>query len=664
MPLQATSGAASYDAFGGGVPVVPTYIEDIFSCFLYTGTVTSLNITNGIDLSTKGGLIWTKERNNTASHLLIDSQRGLSGGFLRSNTTDASDTSRVSESISSFNTDGYSLHAPDTLWNRGSYNYVSWTFRKQPKFFDVVTYTGDGTNSRDISHNLQVTPAFIIVKCTSNTTDWAARHVQTSMLLLNTTDAANASATFANGSISVSLSTSTTFRVLLGAGSTLDNVNRSGYTYVAYLFASNEGGFGLTGTDNVISCGSFTTDGSGNATVSLGYEPQWIIVKNSSGAGDWYTIDNMRGWSMTGGKALSPNSSTEEFAFGDSTYLWQPTSTGFLAANGMLSASSTFIYIAIRRGPMKVPTLGTSVYTSASRTGTASVIPRWAAGFPVDWALRKSDVTTGGGDWQAGDRLRGAVQVKPNLTEAESAASPLYTFDSMTGYSSLGATGSDTADRSWMFRRAPNFFDEVCYTGDGVDTGRTITHNLTVAPQLMIIKRRSAASANGWPVYVPTSTAPRTNVCLLNTTGAAADTSYFNSTAPTSTVFSVNDHQDVNASGNTYVAYLFATCAGVSKVGRYTGTATTLQIDCGFTGGARFVLIKRTDSTGDWYVWDSARGIVSGNDPYLLLNTTDAEVTGNDYIDTYSAGFEISSTAPAAINASAGTFVFLAVAQT
>jgi len=76
----------------------------------------------------------------------------------------------------------------------------------------------------------------------------------------------------------------------------------------------------------------------------------------------------------------------------------------------------------------------------------------------------------------------------------------------------------------------------------------------------------------------------------------------------------------------------------------------------------RFVLIKRTDSTGSWYVWDSSRGIVSGNDPYLLLNSTAAEVTNTDYIDAYSAGFEISSTAPAEINASGGTYIFLSIA--
>ena len=131
---------------------------------------------------------------------------------------------------------------------------------------------------------------------------------------------------------------------------------------------------------------------------------------------------------------------------------------------------------------------------------------------------------------------------------------------------------------------------------------------------------------------------------------------------PTSTQVYIGTNDAVNKSAATYVAYLFASCPGVSKVGSYTGTGTTKQIDCGFTGGARFVLIKRTDSTGDWYVYDSARGIVSGDDPYLLINSTAAEVTNTDYVDTYSAGFELSSTAPAGLNANGGTYIFLAIA--
>jgi hypothetical protein len=210
---------------------------------------------------------------------------------------------------------------------------------------------------------------------------------------------------------------------------------------------------------------------------------------------------------------------------------------------------------------------------------------------------------------------------------------------------------------NYFFKRAPSFFDEACYTGTGANT--TFTHNLGVVPELIIVKRRNTTGA--WDSYC--SALANTEYVVLNTTAAkATGATRWNSTTPTSSVFSVGTSTTTNASGGTYVAWLFATCAGVSKVGSYTGTATTKQIDCGFTAGARFVLIKRTDSTGDWYVWDSARGIIAGNDPYLLLNNTDAEVTNTDYIDTYSAGFEISSTAPAAINANGGTYIFLAIA--
>jgi hypothetical protein len=118
----------------------------------------------------------------------------------------------------------------------------------------------------------------------------------------------------------------------------------------------------------------------------------------------------------------------------------------------------------------------------------------------------------------------------------------------------------------------------------------------------------------------------------------------------------------MNGSGYTYVLYLFATLAGVSKVGSYTGTGADLNVDCGFSAGARFILIKRTDSTGDWYVWDSVRGIAAGNDPYLLLNSTAAEVTNTDYIDPLSSGFTVTATAPAALNASGGSYIFLAIA--
>jgi len=233
----------------------------------------------------------------------------------------------------------------------------------------------------------------------------------------------------------------------------------------------------------------------------------------------------------------------------------------------------------------------------------------------------------------------------------------LYGADSGTGY--LNNSGG-----TWVangFRRAPSFFDEVCYTGNGI-LGATQTHNLGVVPELMILKTR--AGSENWIVY----TAPTGNAgALYLSSTAALETAggpgYFNNTTPTATQFTVGNYTSTNPSGGTMVAYLFATLAGVSKVGSYTGNAGyTVTVPCGFTAGVRFVLIKRTDSTGDWYLWDSARGIVAGNDPYLRLNSTAAEVTGTDYVDTYAAGFEVTSTAPAGLNATGGTYIFLAIA--
>jgi hypothetical protein len=240
-------------------------------------------------------------------------------------------------------------------------------------------------------------------------------------------------------------------------------------------------------------------------------------------------------------------------------------------------------------------------------------------------------------------------------TASESSLSYSLGWDN-TGFKQFSAYGTAKAG-FWSFGRAPSFMDVVCYTGDGTDM--TLSHNLGVVPELLIVKRRSVTQ--GWFTYSAGTITPNNYYLQLDSTAAQANagSSVWNNTA---TTFLAGTGLGISANTQTYVAYLFATCAGVSKVGSYTGTAAAQTINCGFTAGSRFVMIKRTDSTGDWYVWDSARGIIAGNDPYLLLNSTAAEVTGTDYVDTANSGFEISSTAPAAINANGGSFIFLAIA--
>jgi hypothetical protein len=652
MPLQATSGAASYDAFGGGVVAEPNYIESVFSTYLYAGNSGTQSIVNGIDLSTKGGLVWVKNRGVDVNHQLSDTVNGMtftSAKYLRSNLDSA-----ISDNGPNFqraDSVGFTwgTDSASSGFNLTGNNYVSWTFREQPKFFDVVTYTGTGSNTT-IAHSLGSVPGSIIVKRTDTTAAWAVYHrslANTEYLVLNSTAAKATGATRWNSTTP----TDTVFS--LGTDAT---VNASGGTYVAYLFAHDAGGFGLTGTDNVISCGSFTTDGSGNATVSLGYEPQWVLYKGASGTGgasDWVLADTMRGYAFSGGKYLAPNSSQTEGGL-----TGNPTATGFVVSD---TINTTYIYIAIRRGPMKVPTLGTSVFSP--NVVNAPLATKTTVGFPID--LQIFNYLPGdGGNSPVLTRLAGVSTnstssgslLKTSSTAAESSAAGFCLGWDNTGFQMpSGYTNSNVV--FYNFGRAPGFFDEVCYTGDDAD-GRAVTHNLTTTPELIIVKSRSASAAPSWWVW----NASTSGGLILNSSDAASIFYWSPTDTPTTTTFKVSRSYGTNYVSATYVAYLFATCAGVSKIGSYTGTGTTQTINCGFTGGARFVLIKRTDSTGDWYVWDSARGIVAGNDPYLLLNSTAAEVTSTDYIDTASTGFEISSTAPAAINASAGTFIFLAIA--
>jgi len=617
------------------------YIEEVFSTYLYTGNGSTQTITNNIDLSTKGGLTWIKGRSGATGHRLTDTARGVTKS-LASNSTAAEATE--STGLTAFSTTGFTIGA-DADYNTSAATYVSWTFREQPKFFDVVTYTGnDTTSGRAIPHNLGSTPGFVIIKNLTTSSDWTVWHrslTSGNFIVLNTTAAqtsAGAATRFGNGSTTVD-PTSTDVTV---GGSYY--VNADGYNYVMYVFAHNAGGFGLTGTDNVISCGSF----SGSVEVNLGYEAQWILIKDPA-VGDWYILDIMRGMSNSQGAYLRPNANNAE-ASSEPAFI-VPTATGFKNVGG-----GNYIYIAIRRGPMKVPTSGTSVFAPAYGLNAGANGQAWNAGFPVDMYIRDNPAAS---DFYTSDRLRGSVNyLLTNSTAAESNVAYSDKLDNNIGVFSTNAYDYTTWI-GWQFRRAPSFFDEVCYTGTEV-SGQTFNHNLGAVPEMMIVKSRSGTT--DWTAYhsaLGASARIYPNATNAAGTGTAAP---WNSTAPTSSVFSLGNAGATNLSGATFVNYLFATCPGVSKVGSYTGTGTTLQVNCGFTGGARFVLIKRTDSTGAWYVWDSARGIIAGNDPYLLLNTTDAEVTNTDYIDTYSAGFEISSTAPAAINANGGTYIFLAIA--
>ena len=160
--------AAAGNAGGAGLDVA-----EVFRTFLYTGNASTQTITNGIDLSGEGGLVWIKGRTGSAKYnTLTDSERG-DGKSLFTEFTNAEVSS--SPANVAFNSSGFSINSNQQNLNGNGEDICSWTFRKAKKFFDVVTYTGNGSN-RAIAHNLGSVPGMIIVKQTDGTTIWPVYH--------------------------------------------------------------------------------------------------------------------------------------------------------------------------------------------------------------------------------------------------------------------------------------------------------------------------------------------------------------------------------------------------------------------------------------------------------------------------------------------------------
>ena len=543
----------------------------------------------------------------------------------------------------------------------------AWSFRKAEKFFDVVTYTGNGTAGRTISHNLDSVPGMIMVKNTSNTKNWAVYHrgansgtnPEQYTFLLNSSNPESSSAT---GDWNDTAPTSTEFTVGNGV-----RTNENAQTFVAYLFAHDAQDFGEDSDEAIIKCGSYTGN-DGTQDIDVGFEPQWLLIKCSSDSGNWVIIDMMRGFivdSSADSTTLQPNTSNAESSSTAGRVGPRPNGFGFINESGVdLNAIRDYVYVAIRRPHKPASEFAATKLFDVDYRITGD--PTHASGFVTDMGIVAA--RTGGGtiDYHAiGSRLTSPKRMQTTSTAVEVGGGKQFTFDYSDGWG--GDDTESTFAAIYSFRRAKGFFDVVTYTGSS--SVQNVAHNLGAAPEMMWIKRREAAVAN-WAVYH--SAMGNDKAVNLNTDKSylIATDGQFNSTTPTASVFTVGaNYSTTNNNGRLYIAYLFASVSGISKVGSYTGTGNDLNVDCGFSAGARFVLIKRWDrvggsfgSNGDWYVYDTLRGIVAGNDPYIFLNTTAVEVTNTDYIDPDNSGFIVTSSAPDALNASGGSYLFYAIA--
>ena len=223
-----------------------------------------------------------------------------------------------------------------------------------------------------------------------------------------------------------------------------------------------------------------------------------------------------------------------------------------------------------------------------------------------------------------------------------------------SGTSTGSGTGKDYSGQS----NEDAGFSVSTYLGNG-SAGHTIPHNLSVAPDFVVVKRRTG-SADWWGVFHSANTsAPATDYLVLNATDATADLDeVWNDVLPSSSVVTLGTNNGVNGNDVPYLMYAFHNVEGYSHFGSYTGNGNADGAFCWTGFEPAFVMTKRVDSTSQWGVWDNKRS-TNPNNATLYANTTDGEVT-TEPMDFLSNGFKLRNSNADPANASGGTYVFMA----
>ena len=420
----------------------------------------------------------------------------------------------------------------------------------------------------------------------------------------------------------------------------------------------NNSSYGATWTTNdVIGVALDLSTSSGSVTFYKNGVSQGVMFSSLTSSAVWRPL-------ISGGGT----GTTIAMNFGQRPFAYTPP-TGYVALNTYNLSDSTILQ-------------GNKVMDATLYTGNASgasVVN--AAGFKPDLVWMKDRSVAR--NHELVDSLRGtAYTLFSNLTNAEATDTRISSFNS-NGFTYTTNSNSANAGESfvgWQWQagqgttstntngtitstvsvNASAGFSVVTYTGTG--SAGTIGHGLGVAPQLIIVKPRSATvTTDAWNVY-HTSTG-NTQFLVLNATDAATSASNrWNNTSPTSSVFSIGTVPSSNAVG--YVAYCWTPIAGYSAFGSYIGNGSTDGpfVYTGFR--PKYIMLKRTDNTGNWMVKDTIRSPYNSADATLLPNLSAAEDSTNLAFDLLSNGFKPrQGTSQPDFNLSGGTYIYMAFAE-
>lgn len=649
---------------------------------------------NGLDIGYIGfdfapEFVWLKGRDSARDHRVFDFVRGATKG-LYTNLTNAEFTEN---SLTAFNTNGFTL---DTAGNQNvsAEDYVAWTFKaggaavsntagdiasqvsaNESSGFSIATYTGNGTTNQTVGNGLTGGVDLIIIKNLSNTDDWAVFSSQLGgdflELARDTGKASNTALGYTINSTTVTLAPSATPHDMINAN--LEN-------YVMYSWKSIAGYSAVgtyTGTGVEYGNYIYTTD-DGTATGSNGFEPAFIIIKRTDSTANWRMFDNKRSPRNPRDQELYPNLNNAESLFVTVDFC----KNGFelrTTDSNTNGSGATYLYFVVAGDPdTSTPTADNSfqpaLYTG---TGGASIAPLT---FKPDLVWVKArDTATKWNVWY--DSMRGNLSMlSSNSTNAATdypATSPGGVYCTPNGYNvgsnSAGDLNTNTENyASWSWKaggvatinndgtqtasvsaNVAGGFSIVRFTsGSGASTAG---HGLGVAPTLFMFFRLDSAETR----WTYTTVIDGSNDYLeLNSNAAKVDAT---ESAPTSSVI----YQPTTAANKVYTVYCFANITGYQQVGYYAGVSTGTRTHItGFEPS--FVMIKRTNTTGEWCVYDSQRRSPASS--IIFANLDDAEYTidnSNLYVTFVAGGAGVGGfTTPGTaseIDGSGDSFIYLAV---
>ncbi len=638
-----------------------------FNTVLYTGNGGTQSVT-GVGFAPD--FTWIKGRNITVDHAAFDTVRGATK-YISPSTSGAEGT--YSTVLNAFGSDGFTVGSNSGV-NASSSTYVAWNFKaggaavantdgtinsqvsaNNTLGFSIVSYTGNGS-SGNVGHGLNAIPELIIAKNLDGTNSWVVRvnSLGNGYLTLNATSSYSTTSLWGNPTNSV-------FNFTHPAnGQTLNN------RYIAYCFTSKPG---------FSKVGSYTGTGAAGNNVVTGFEPAFLMVKRTDSGDNWLVFDNKRNTTNPTNLALIPNSSAAEsvgnlgngFSFYANGFQVVSTDTGVNANGG------NYIYLAFAAdGSTATPSLANSFATElyTGNGGTKSI----TTGFKPDFTwIKQRNITQ---NHRLFDSVRGATNIlSSSNNNAQGTNSQTLTSFNSNGFSlgnnvAVNTNSGTYVSWNWKAGVTPSIntdgtitslvsanqaagFSVVDWTTTAAGSWN-VGHGLDTTPEMIISKMTSFS--NGWEVYHK-DVGTGKYLQLSTTAAAGTDSGAFSSVTDTTWT-----SYTTNTTGN-YIAYCFTSISGYSKVGTYTGNGSTSgpTITTGFEPS--FVMIKRTDNTGNWWIVDNKRSPSNPRNNRLLANTTNSEVVYTPGNSNFLAnGFQLAGTYNST-NASGGTYIYIAIKE-